>query len=477
MKPKQLIILVLVVCSSACANQAPPPVVAARDTVAAVSIAVPDSFGPGKVIDRVICKADPSQSYALYIPSKGDKEALPIVYFFDPHGDGSLPLNKYKSLADAYGYILVGSNNSKNGTDWQTTDNAWLHLWNDTQQRLKINGQRVYTAGFSGGAKVAGYVALRFPVVKGVIANGAGLPDETPAGNFSFSFTAVAGEGDLNLTDLEAIDYELDKSTTRHRIIFFNGKHEWAPEASMNLAFAGLQFDAMKDATIPKDEAFINGYIEKSKKRLSTDYKEGQLVKAGQECTLSIRLLDGLGAGVDWFRQAAGSVAANALYQKQLQEQQRLLVTEQTTKDEYMQHFQQADMQYWTGVIKGLQAKANAKTIESGMNQRLLAYLSLVFYSLSNRLINGNANSEARNFVELYKMADPGNSEAWYFSALLHARANQAQPAESDLLKAVDCGFRNKDRMMQQPEFQSLSTSINLSKIEDKMASPVKGTY
>src|ERR1700749_4024462 len=95
---------------------------------------------PGRLIDTVICQKDPAQSYALYIPVRGGTGALPIVYFFDPHGDGSLPLKKYKSLADTYGFILAGSNNSKNGNDWPTTENIWQHLSGDTRTRLKIRG-------------------------------------------------------------------------------------------------------------------------------------------------------------------------------------------------------------------------------------------------------------------------------------------------------------------------------------------------
>src|SRR5579871_4786818 len=68
-----------------------------------------DSFIAGKVIDTITCAGDASQSYALYIPSIVNTAALPIIYFFDPHGNGSLPLNKYKSLADEYNFILVGS--------------------------------------------------------------------------------------------------------------------------------------------------------------------------------------------------------------------------------------------------------------------------------------------------------------------------------------------------------------------------------
>jgi pimeloyl-ACP methyl ester carboxylesterase len=426
----------------------------------------------GKIIDPVICRSDPGQSYALYIPAKGNKDALPVIYFFDAHGAGALPLNKYKSLADEYGFILIGSNNSKNGNDWSTTENIWRLLSEDAQNRLKINSNRIYTCGFSGGAKVAGYVALQHPVVKGVIANGAALPDGVPAGDFPFSFTAIAGEGDMNLTELVTISNNLDNSRTRHRILLFDGKHEWAPERTMNMAFAGLQFDAMQTGLFPKDKIFIDGYIAKSKSRFESYYKTAQLIKAAQECRFSISLLEGLTDESAWFKEKLASLTRNTLYQKQRQTQEDLLEREQNTKAEYMQHFQQADSHYWAKTITGLQTKAGAKTAESGMYQRLLAYLSLAFYSLSNHLINGNANTEARRFVELYKMADPTNSEAWYLSAVLNARDQHTRAAEDDLLKAAEDGFNDESRLLQQPEFKSLSPRIDLSRIKSRMHAP-----
>ena len=53
---------------------------------------------PGKVITHVVCKDDATQSYALYIPAKEDKETLPVIYFFDPHGDGSLSIEQIQII-------------------------------------------------------------------------------------------------------------------------------------------------------------------------------------------------------------------------------------------------------------------------------------------------------------------------------------------------------------------------------------------
>jgi pimeloyl-ACP methyl ester carboxylesterase len=426
-------------------------------------------FVPGKVIERVVCQADTNQSYALYIPLRGDKDPLPVLYFFDSHGVGALPLRKYRALAEAYGFILVGSNNSRNGNDWPATEAIWGRLFEDTHRRLHLRSDRIYTCGFSGGAKVASYLAIEHGEIRGVIANGAALPDGVSAGDFRFSFTAIAGEGDMNMTDLVAINEALEKTKTRHRILFFDGRHEWAPEATMRIAFEGLQFDAMRAGDIAKDGAAIEGYIGKSKGRVAADRQAGLLIGARRECVLSLALLDELSGETGWFGAHAAAIGKDAGYLRQQQEQAKILATEEQTKAGYMQQFQQGDMAYWTKAIDDLRVRAVGKTAMAAMYQRLTAYLSLAFYSISNQLINGNQNDAARHFVALYKLADPSNSEAWYFSAVLYARAGDAHSAGADLLKAAGYGFNDEARLRRQAEFQHLSGQIGLSAIERRM--------
>jgi pimeloyl-ACP methyl ester carboxylesterase len=424
----------------------------------------------GKITGAVACRSDPAQTYALYIPQQGNARPLPVVFFFDPHGNGALPLKKYQTLADAYGFILAGSNNSKNGNDWETTWAIWNRLSGDVRSRLKVNGDRIYACGFSGGAKVAGYVAIRQPGIRGVIAGGAGLPDGVSASDLPFSFTALAGEGDMNLTELVAISRELDKTRTRHRIIVFDGKHEWAPLSVMDQAFAGWQLEAMHDGVLHKDGSFIARRVAADKKRVTEAVRAGQLIRAEQACRVAVSYLDGLTGEADWFRQQAAALAGDPRYRQQEQVREALFAREENTKAEYMQHFQQGDMAYWQQTIAGLEAKAaSAAGAEKGMYQRLLAYLSLAFYSISNQLIHANRNEGARHFVELYKLADPTNSEAWYFSAVLDVREGHAAVARADLLKAIADGFRDRERLRAQPEFKGAFSAGEFSGIEGRM--------
>jgi hypothetical protein len=430
---------------------------------------VPAPFQPGQIIPRVVCKGDAGQSYALYIPSRGNRVPLPVIYMFDPHGEGQLPLVKYRRLAEKYGFILAGSNNSRNGNEWAVTKNIWWRLFEDTKARLKIDDKRIYTCGFSGGAKVAGFVALQDLEVKSVIAGGAGLPEGTPAGDIRFNFTGIAGEGDMNLTDMVALNEELDRGRSRHRLLIFEGKHEWSPPKIMDIAFAGLEFDDMRQGSISRDTALTERYVTESQNRVNVHLKTGELIKAWQECQVSISLLEGLTEKVDWFKKKALSLASNPVYKQQRKQQTEQLANESAVKAEYMRQFQQGGMDYWTHTIHDLQARAAMKNAGTGMNQRLLAYLSLAFYSISNQLLGGNRDPEARHFVDLYKLADPDNSEAWYLSAILYARQNQGGLAEKELLQAVKCGFTDKDRLMRQPEFKQSGGKIDLTRVGNAM--------
>ena len=431
-----------------------------------------DTFETGKVLAKIACKVDNSESYAIYIPLKNRSQPLPVIYFFDPHGDGSLPLIKYKSLAEKYHFILIGSNNSKNGNDWSTTENVWNTLANDSQKRLKISTNRIYTCGFSGGAKVATYVALNHHEIKGVIANGAALPEITQAGNFNFSFTAIAGEGDMNMTDLVAITNDLDKTQTKHRIIFFDGIHEWAPGSAMDIAFAGLELDAMRERLANKDDNFIASFVSSSKKKIEDHLSKGDYVKAAEMCRFYISCLDGLSEDVTWFKEKNVVIQSNPGWQTQSKARQEVLAKEEKIKAFYEKQFQEGDITYWVKTIGDDRTEAKAVSSEGAMYQRLLAYLSLAFYSISNQLITGNQNREAQYFIKLYKIADPKNNEAWYLSAIINARNNEGKAAQADLLKAVAFGFTDKPRLVNQPEFKKSGTLVDIKEIELKMKQP-----
>ena len=121
----------------------------------------PPPFPTGKVIPKVVCSADSKQSYALYLPSTfSATRKWPIVYLFDPLARGEVAVEAARAAAEKFGYILVASNNSRNGPMADSTAAANA-VWKDTQERFPVEERRRYLAGMSGwSAPGHGYRAL-----------------------------------------------------------------------------------------------------------------------------------------------------------------------------------------------------------------------------------------------------------------------------------------------------------------------------
>src|SRR5437868_1233368 len=109
-----LLLLLLVIASCNSNSSASQP----ATSYTAPALPKKDSFERGVVIASIVLQDYPGQAFALYLPKTySDSSKLPVIIFFDPHGDGSVPLNLYKDLAEQFHYILIGSNTSKNGMD------------------------------------------------------------------------------------------------------------------------------------------------------------------------------------------------------------------------------------------------------------------------------------------------------------------------------------------------------------------------
>ena len=81
------------------------------------AIALLADLPTGQIVDTVTCAADPTQSYALFLPRAYTADrAFPVILAFDPGGRGRTPVERYQAAADQYGFIVAGSNNSRNNS-------------------------------------------------------------------------------------------------------------------------------------------------------------------------------------------------------------------------------------------------------------------------------------------------------------------------------------------------------------------------
>ena len=182
-----------------------------------------EALEKGVIIDTVWCLQQPAETYALYLPSYYSKEKKwPVVYIFEPAARGNLPLKHFREGAEKYGYILVASNNAKNGP-WDPIFNAADALFLDTFERFEIDTGRVYTSGFSGGSRAALAVAVITKKVQGVIACGAGfptVPSYKPTSVDKFVYIGLVGNKDMNYSEHHDVQQTLNnlKSKTIYKV-------------------------------------------------------------------------------------------------------------------------------------------------------------------------------------------------------------------------------------------------------------------
>jgi poly(3-hydroxybutyrate) depolymerase len=212
---------------------------------AAVSLA--DDVPRGQIIDPVKCAADQLQTYALYLPSHYSPDRpWKLILAFDPRGQGRQGVEHLEAAAEKYGYIVAGSNNSRNGPP-QVSLTAAQAMWTDVGKRFSINPKRIYTAGFSGGARIAMKVAFDSGQIAGVIASSAGFPPGHRRSDLKFVVFGTAGTEDFNYLEMRQLDQEL---SSPHRVVIFEGGHQWLPSSLAVQAVEWLDRQAVHPDTV-----------------------------------------------------------------------------------------------------------------------------------------------------------------------------------------------------------------------------------
>ena len=241
----------------------------------------PDALAPGRIIDRVTCTADPGQTYALYIPSGYDpKRAWPVIFAFDPGGRGRTPVERYQLAAEKYGYIVAGSNNSRNGPLVASLAAADA-MTSDVAGRFSLDTRRVYLAGMSGGSRVALEIARGSKGrIAAVLASSAGFSERQPPTTVPFAIFGTAGTEDFNYLEMRRLDRAL---TSPHHLAIFEGGHTWLPEATAMAAVEWLELHAMKTGRKPRNEAEIEDLFRNYEASAASDSLEAlQAARAGQ---------------------------------------------------------------------------------------------------------------------------------------------------------------------------------------------------
>ena len=444
----------------------------------------------GVVHQKLYIRGDSARSYALYFPrstagkgangqvdegtrGRDDLGKFPLVIAFDPQGNGGLPVEKYKKLAEKYGFILAGSNNSKNGLPPDEIDNIVIGLRKELIDSYPVDTNRIFLMGFSGGARIASLAGFYKTQVAGVIACGAGLAGASAPPVFKIDYFGIAGMGDFNMNEMVELDYPLTQAGLRHVIKTYQGIHAWPPADVMESAFQWFSLNSMKDGIVPKNETIIQEIMSAFEKKVDTLISCGQFLEAANTCMEAIAFGDGLDStGI--YSDKLVSIENMPRYQIQAKYRKKLMELEESERKMLIEALTDKDLKWWKEFevrstkyevrtrndagckIKVLSEDEWQRREETFKNQRVLAYVRLLAYMNANSVLTSKNEEAAVKIVTIYEIVDPENPEPCYMQAILSARKSNTKEALQQLDQAIGKGFKDKLRMAEQPEFRSL---------------------
>jgi hypothetical protein len=425
------------------------------------------TFQPGAVYDSVNCFRNPGESYALYLPKDYmATKKFPVVFFFDAHARGWLPVKRYKVLADSFNFILVASNESKNGQAAQKRNQIIYHFMQDVEQRFSIDPGRIYTGGFSGGARVAAGIGLSNQDIAGVIGCAAGFPKLNHITNTQLVYVGIVGNTDFNFVEMKQLNSELESAHWHHNLLIFDGHHQWPPAKTMKRAFDFLQADAMRRQLIPVDKhllARLKADFEKERKQ--TVQNNNPLLQ-WQTDHQAVAFLNGL-APVVTYEKEMQKLLQNPMLKKQQQQQVFLKKEEQKWQQTYARAFENRDSGWWKnalGHLAGMQKSAKTSA-EKQMTRRLFNYLSLMSYLYADGSLKNNQTAVAGKYLMIYEKSDPTNPEVYFLKALRYAMLGETKAILPALQKAADNGFKDVKRLEGNAYFSGLRQTPPFRKI------------
>ena len=330
-------------------------------------------FVRGTVLDTVVIKGDSGDSYALFLPEDyRDSVPVPALFVFDPAARGALGVRTFKEAAGSRGWIVVGSNVSRNGP-YETNFEQASRLFSDVLSRLAIDPDRIYVAGFSGGARLASTLAVLSDEIRGVIACGASFSPnagQMPLPGATFAFAGIVGSRDMNYQELWKADQWLDRVGLSHRTFFYDGVHSWPPQQELQRAIHWMIMETQEGTT---------GSASLRQQMYSLDinvadtlYLAGRFFESHREYQQLIRQYAETYPGeMDSIRERVNKIERTREYKRQQTYFEKIRIAETRLRNLFSERFHSelekrppsADQKWWEEQMRSLKKKYGDKMV------------------------------------------------------------------------------------------------------------------
>lgn len=422
----------------------------------------------GRLVEKVACRSDPTQTYTLYLPSAyTTQREWPLLFVFDPRGRGTFAAEIFRDAAEKYGWIIASSDNTQSDGEWEPNQRALAAMWPDVPDAYAVDPRRIYAAGFSGGASVAWALGRATEAIAGVIASGAPNPGTESPKPVHFAWFGSAGHADFNFLDAKAIDRRIGDAGDPHRLEYFDGSHQWLPRALAMRAIGWLEALAMKSGLRPRDTALAADLFDADMAAARALDAAGDLPGSYRAYTSIVETYDSL-ADVAPARDRLRALDVDDAAKRARRDEARADERERYRKGE----FGAALVRFMTGEletapellgalhINSLLKAAQGTSYEAASNRRTLEHIFVqVSFYVWRDLEAKHDYRRAALSLEMAVAIHPERPILWINLAADRARLGSKGAAMGALERAAEAGYRDAGALETDTRFLTLQKS------------------
>ena len=420
------------------------------------------------------------ESYALYLPENySQKELSSIVFIFDPVARGAVGIKPFVPAAEKYGYILVCSNNSKNGPfepNIQVADRLFRHVFSN----YAIAQERIYTAGFSGGSRLASAIAVLAGSIQGVIGCGAGFSGNSahiPALGSSFSYVGLVGDRDMNYQEMQRAGLWLKSMKIENEILVYEDDHRWPPPEQLVRAFGWLELQAYKRGIKPRDDNNIKTQYHKEYNYALDLENELKISPAVIEYERTVRNFSAF-YDLDSLRTKIKNLKKSKAYKKETKAFLQVSRLEDTLSSKFSKKFHKEaslgesedNFRWWKKQLNNLDEKylASESDYLKKMGKRLRYQLFALAIESFDGYVREKANNKAIYAAQLVDVQGLKNAFVHYRLASGLAKLRLNDESLYHLEVALKNGLKNINAAQSEPAFKMLRKEERFAQLLEK---------
>ena len=412
----------------------------------------------GAIMQSIAVNDTVPEDFALFLPTKFDaSKRWPVIFVYDMQGRGEIVLRMLSGAAERNNYILAASNNVNDSLS--LTQNVLIskRMFNTVFALFKIQKDRIYTAGFDGGARIASVMPTFMNQIAGVISCGSTVGNKEILSNKNpFHFVGVVGTEDFNYPEMVNMEKLFDLMKFPNQTLIFEGGHKWPSQQLISRAIELFDLSAMAKKVIPVDTSFVKKSYDRRLLEVNELISINRVVQAYNELGEVMEVYRHF-KNVDSLKASRKVLKRGTAYKTQKRSLNTWLFKESLIKDDYDYYLEEDILTYnynnlgwWNYQMGELKKYKNSKNnFQRQMGVRLEGYLNaLIADNMDIIALDTRIDEEALNFLWMLKTITSPDDFSNYLKVISwNAKVEDYGTALYYLEELLKKGYTNTDEL------------------------------